>query len=77
MHRDVKYSKGYKDGKQEVIDAVNQAIKVFWEVWKTSENFKHVVMKDVYTSLNRKREKHMPYLEEIIVVGFQHRGPGP
>lgn len=46
---------GYHNGKKEVIDVMNQAIKIFWEVWKTSATFKSVVMKDVYNSLNKKR----------------------
>ena len=38
-----------------MLDCMNQAIKVFWEVWKTSAVFKAVVMRDIYDALNKNR----------------------
>lgn len=65
---------GYHNGKKEVIDVMNQAINIFWEVWKTSATFKSVVMKDVYNSLNKKRPE---FISEIVVANYEHRGAAP
>lgn len=58
----------------ECLDAFNQTIKVFWEVWKNSPTFKSIVMKDIHQSLNKKRPDIM---SEIIVTGYEHRGKAP
>lgn len=56
------------------MDAFNQTLKVFWEVWKSSPTFQNVVMKDMYNSLNKKRPD---MLSEIIVTDYEHRGKAP
>ena len=63
-----------KDRKSEMIDCMNQTMKVFWEVWKTSSAFKATVMKDLYQALNKKRPD---FMTEIIVTSFEHSGVAP
>jgi hypothetical protein len=53
---------------------MNQTLKIFWDVWKTSPVFKANIMKDIWNSLNKKRPN---FLEEIIVTSYEHRGPAP
>jgi len=74
MMQNDKFKKGYQSGKKEVIDAINQAVKVFWEVWKNSATFKSIVMKDIYNALNKKRPE---MLSEVVVTSYEHRGPSP
>jgi hypothetical protein len=48
MKENKDFKQGYLAGKSEMIDCMNQTMKVFWEVWKTSSAFKATVMKDLY-----------------------------
>lgn len=68
------YREGFLHGKLEIIEVMNQTMKIFWEVWKTSSAFKLTIMKDIYNSLNKRRPS---FLDEIIVTGYEHRGPAP
>ena len=72
--KDEEYRSGYNSGKKEMLDCMNQAIKVFWEVWKTSAVFKAIVMRDIYDSLNKNRPRS---IDEIVVLSYEHRGPSP
>ena len=46
---------------------MNQAISIFWEVWKNSGTFKTHVMKEIYVAVNKKPIKNF---SEIIILDY-------
>jgi hypothetical protein len=74
MNDNEDFRQGYIQGKKEIIDCMNQALRVFWEVWKSSSVFKASVMRDIYDTLNNNRPS---VIDEIIVTSYEHRGPPP
>ena len=42
----------YSQGKLEIIQGVNQTLKIFWEVWRDSLPFKNEIMKIIYMAIN-------------------------
>ena len=64
----------YINGKHEVIQGVNQFLKIFWEVWRDSLPFKTEIMKIIYLSLNEVRPK---FMSEIIIKTLDQKGPTP
>ena len=48
------FREGYHCGKKELIDVMNQAISIFWEVWKNNPAFKAHIMKEIYFACNKK-----------------------
>lgn len=64
----------YISGKHEIIQGVNQTLKIFWEVWRNSMPFKTEIMKIIYLALNQGRPK---FLSEIIIKTLELKGPTP
>ena len=64
----------YNQGKNHVVNGVNHALKIFWEVWRESLPFKTEIMKIVYLCLNKDRPR---FLSEIIIKTLAQKGPAP
>ena len=64
----------YTQGKLEIIQGVNQTLKIFWEVWRNSLPFKTEIMKIIYLAINQDRPK---FLSEIIIKSLELKGPTP
>jgi hypothetical protein len=72
--RDQLQELAYIRGKHEIIQGVNQTLKIFWEVWRHSLPFKMEIMKIIYLNLNKDRPK---FLSEIIIKTLELKGPTP
>ena len=53
---------------------MNQAMRIFWEVWRNAQPFKNQVMKTIYIALNKDRPN---FMQEIVINSIEQKGPAP
>ena len=60
--------KAYQSGRNIMISGFNHLMRVMWQMWKKSENYKLEVMKAIYVALNARRPT---WMSEIIINSWE------